>query len=375
MTATKSRFATVRSKLAKTEAAPSLSSSLSDAAKDLNSSAGKVDVGFSYVDVPIENIHKVYNPRVTPCTFEEFKNVKWPALNTPHEDIPSSISNCLNTTKPKWWSAMSAAKQEEVLGFLVGIHLLSASLASLGQQQNIVVHRESPQTNDFELIAGERRILAAWYSNGALSTLLSKTYNSFQTPLQIAQIRDEENEKEPLTTQEKIASKQGVWLALPKAEREAMTLEELALLWRYKTVSVPSVLRRLFKHQDVDMLLSIINERKLQIREIEFIIKNGVAAFDAQQEHPATPIEDDTQPGSATTKTNAPPQDRSRFKKLGVEFGAKSKPDLFQFALRIISKSDQIPASLRESLQKIDLESHDELLEGITLIADFIEDQ
>lgn len=242
--------------------------------KQMQDGVAQLDSESIVIQINANDISKTFNPREIPCTLDEFKQIEWPDINVPvDEGLDEKIQKSLNKANQQWWlTSIERDGGKSVIAFFKEIHALSSHMKINGQLQSIVVYRDSALNNNFTLIAGERRTLAALYTNKNPSMIEAKVFNNILSPMQIAIARDGENIKKGLSVYETILSKRDIWLAMDEDARSKLSLPELCKLWGYSSQNIPSILRRVYSAKNSDTLIKKIKEQNLGFREISSLL-------------------------------------------------------------------------------------------------------
>jgi hypothetical protein len=309
----------------------------------------------SYVTLDPEDILKVSNPREVYCSLNEFKAVSWPALDIDTEILDAEMVNALLSAP--WFLALSTAERERAKSFFMGIHELSCSLVDNGQIQAIVLERDDPQSRNVRLIAGERRTLAALYSRGEIATLNAEIWNLPLDELKRAKIKDQENAKEGLTPAETIESKWGIYSNLPSAN--SMPLSQLSRELAYKTISIPSQLRRIYENPNKDKLIWLIkseNSGWRRITELIQLVEKDPSVIDKilQKTGESSMVKEE---GKSRSKVIVKPSDRNikEAAKFGLVLKSRTNLSLVKLLLESALSSAGIPEDIKSEIKKYDL--------------------
>ncbi len=222
----------------------------------------------SFGELRPRDIIRITNPRTVYCTHREVQATPWPSLSTDPAELESALRQAVEGQE--WFTGLSARIKERAIKFFIEIHELACSMKDNGQLQPIIVERGDPASGGGQLLAGERRLIAALYSRGLIETLTAEIYNGTLSSLQRAIIRDQENNKSPLRYYETLISKQDIFKSLEGAAD--MSAAELAAYLGYRTRSVPSVLKRLFILPCCDQVIEIARIKDLGHRDIVKLI-------------------------------------------------------------------------------------------------------
>lgn len=225
--------------------------------------------GTTRVRIPADAIKKIDNPRETPCGLEEFQAVNWPSLETGLEELEQYLEDALQGHA--WYEALSTVEKRDTLDFLSGIHMLACSIKDNTQLQPIILERDDPLSESAYLVSGERRTLAALYSRGAIPFLVADVYNERLPALKRAIFQDQENTQIKLKPHETLMSKRNIYKALPDATE--LPLSKLARVLGYATLSVPSILKRIFDHPREQDLIAVIRRDRMGWRDIERFVQ------------------------------------------------------------------------------------------------------
>jgi hypothetical protein len=309
----------------------------------------------SYVTLDPEDIIKVSNPREVYCSLTEFKAVDWPSLSTNVEYLSIEMDAAL--TNSPWFNSLSTVEKERAKSFFMGIHELSCSLVDNGQIQAVVLERDDPQSRSVRLIAGERRTLAAIYSRGAVPTLNAEVWNLSLDELKRAKIKDQENAKEGLSPAETIESKWGIYANLANASN--MPLSELSRELGYKTISIPSQLRRIYESPSKQSLIALIKKENAGWRRIAELIQldgKDPRAIDCLLQKPvvAAPAKSDSDNQSKTKSQSSNSNDKNAAKH-GLVIKPRTNLSLVKLLLALALNSKDVPNEIKSELKKHDL--------------------
>jgi hypothetical protein len=139
----------------------------------------------------------------------------------------------------------------------------------------ITLERESPESNEYFIVDGERRSLSALYSRGKIPVVKAYVYNRLLQPLEKALLKDSANTGVPLTPHENLVSKYEIYRAYPNAE--SLNVRELGKLLGFNK-NIGSIMKRVFVSPEREALFERARRDKLGWREIEFLSKNGANA-------------------------------------------------------------------------------------------------
>lgn len=385
--ANKNRLAAARAKLGSKQPPSSSNEPLSPIKRALAEISAVEGIQAAFMNVDVNQIDHLFNPRDIPCSLQEIRAIEWPDLGIPVDDVRGHIQAAIEASGQSWWAQkkIEAEEVESVLNFFEGVHQLSQMLSD-DQIHNIVVNRVNPKDTRFVLLAGERRVIAALYSRGRIPVLMAKVYTGL-SPLQCRKITDQENTSKALKPHETIAAKFAIWEELGEG-KETLELKDLARIWHVAS-GTASILRRLFVHPNRDNLMTTIRKERLGWREIEAVVRGKVAessptpppplALDpATQNHPpvstvettATAPDDEhplmpNEEASGTTvraQLQAAGTAESRAAKLGLTLKRNTDLSVIKGVMSLVRESDQLPKRLLHTLRSVDLNDKDALL-------------
>lgn len=411
--ANKNRLAAARAKLGSKQPPSSSNEPLSPIKRALAEISAVEGIQAAFMNVDVNQIDHLFNPRDIPCSLQEIRAIEWPDLGIPVDDVRGHIQAAIEASGQSWWAQkkIEAEEVESVLNFFEGVHQLSQMLSD-DQIHNIVVNRVNPKDTRFVLLAGERRVIAALYSRGRIPVLMAKVYTGL-SPLQCRKITDQENTSKALKPHETIAAKFAIWEELGEG-KETLELKDLARIWHVAS-GTASILRRLFVHPNRDNLMTTIRKERLGWREIEAVVRGKVAESSptppraANSKHPDEPtravndqLADDTTPppplaldpatqnhppvSTVETTATAPDDEHppmpneeasgttvraqlqaagtaeSRAAKLGLTLKRNTDLSVIKGVMSLVRESDQLPKRLLHTLRSVDLNDKDALL-------------
>lgn len=411
--ANKNRLAAARAKLGSKQLPPNSIEPLSPIKRALAEISAVEGIQAAFMNVDVNQIDHLFNPRDIPCSLQEIREIEWPDLGIPVDDVRGHIQAAIEASGQGWWAEkqLEAEAAESVLDFFEGVHQLSQMLSD-DQIHNIVVNRVNPKDTRFALLAGERRVIAALYSRGRVSVLMAKVYTGL-SPLQCRKITDQENTSSALKPHETMAAKFAIWEELGEG-KETLEVKDLARIWHVAS-GTASILRRLFVHPNRDGLMATIRKERLGWREIEALVRGKVteasptpttANDSGLPEEPTRSVNhlpaDDSAlppalaldpaiqarpPVSTVETTNTDPRDaltntpkeiaagktvraqlqaagtaESRAAKLGLTIKRNTDLSVIKGVMALIRESDQLPKRLARTLHSVDLNDKDALL-------------
>lgn len=336
------------------------------------------------LDIAPTAIVKVRNPREFPCLLTDMTKVKWPDLSTPIEVIEPALVSALDAAALPFWTQSDSETREWALTFFAGIHQLAQSINSNSQIHNILVHRESPTSTEFRLIAGERRVFAALYSRGAIVTLKARVINSLLSPLDQAKLTDQENTSVQLSAYETVLSKLAIYDELPDAE--GMTIAQLQADLGMAAGPL-SILRRIARSPHRKEMLEYFRASNAGWREIAAVVSSGIIPEAKPQTKSSTVEDSEMTPKSPSEKKlspdSTPPKAvgsdlETRLKRaggFGLKIQARTNLGVLQLLVRAAAKGDLLPAATRRALSNVDLGDSDGVVEAWCMIADYVERQ
>ena len=111
--------------------------------------------------VQTSSIEYVVHARWVPAWVEEFRSVSWPSLRcVPNERLVNSLRICASK---EIWYVNARRGEHQTLEFLLDLHRLAQSIDENGLL-NPVILNPVPGTERYQLIAGQRRLLASVYA-------------------------------------------------------------------------------------------------------------------------------------------------------------------------------------------------------------------
>ena len=300
-----------------------------------------------------DHIRRVSNPRVTYVTFEELKATPWPSLDTEPESLKEAMTNAV--TGQDWFDRLSSSREKAAaIDFFIGIHELCCGMLSESQLQPIILERSEQDPRLAFLLGGERRTLAALYSRGEIPELDAIVWKGPLSPLQRARIKDAENtNRADLSTYELLLSKMAIYDALDNASE--LKTEKVAKHLGYRTLSIPSLMRRLFDSPDRDALLARIREEGIGIKEIGSLVPKKKGA----DRKP-------TQKSPTLTKSAA---------NYGLKVSKKTDITLIQQLITAALKTDELSLSVRNAFANEDLSTAEGLLKAWSAAGDSLRDK
>ena len=314
---------------------------------------------------------RLTNPRVVYCTYDDIRRTNWPALDTDAEKLEEKLLTALNSQE--WFTKLSTVERARAKDFFIGIHELSCSIYFHSQLQPIVLERDDPTLMEGRLLAGERRLMAVIYSKGWIPSVSAEIYNYRLSELERAVIRDQENAKADLSVYEIIRSKEAVFRNLEDAE--GLPLSKLASALGYRTVSMPSILRRLFALKNFEEVMRVIWLENSGWRRVDELLK---IATELPENITALLRKLDSQkdsPTAASHKTKAKPQSagnntKKELKKYGLTVGKRTDTSVARKIIELAMSSGAMPKSAKEELKGVDLSTVEGLEKAWLVLAE-----
>jgi len=372
----------------------------------------------AFLNVDVNQIDHLFNPRDIPCSLHEIRAIGWPDLDIPEDTVREALLVALNNGQQEWWNlAKREGQQEDIIGFFEEIHNLALMLRE-DQIHNIVLNRVNPQDNRFVLLAGERRVIAALYSRGLIPVLMAKVYTGL-SPLQCRKITDQENTGKTLKPHETVAAKLAIWEELGE-DKDQLDVKDLARIW-HVAVGTASVLRRLFNHPLQESYLEAIRKERLGWREINAVVSGKADPLEdtaankdlvlrvqpniepiagsaeeprnqqePQEFSPADPVlhqqvstvetdpEDPpaTQPAPSVRKQlQAAASIESKAAKLGLTIRKNTDLRVIKGVLLTLADSNRLPKRVSKSLRSVDFDNRDAVLDAWCELADVFKGQ
>lgn len=244
------------------------------AAEELRNIQGFIDKDErEIVHVTPSEIKKTFNARFIPCPLDEFSKIQWPDLSLSVDEARELYPNLLSGRE--FWETLSSLEQADFIDFLGGVHSTASSMVNELQIHPITLERESPESNEFFIVDGERRSLSALYSRGKIPVVKAYVYNRFLEPLEKALLKDSANTGVPLMPHENLVSKYEIYKAYPDAE--SLNVRDLGQLLGFNK-NIGSILKRIFVSPERGALFERARKEKLGWREIDYLSKNGANA-------------------------------------------------------------------------------------------------
>lgn len=111
--------------------------------------------------VPPTSIDYVWHYRWVPGWVDDFRAVNWPSLNRiANKQLNRRLRECVRN---ETWYINATKSEEEVLLFLFDLHRLAQSIRRCGLLNPLTLN-PIPGKDRYELIAGQRRLLASVYA-------------------------------------------------------------------------------------------------------------------------------------------------------------------------------------------------------------------
>lgn len=220
------------------------------------------------------DIRKTFNARIIPCSLDEFAQVDWPDLAVSVDEAVEQYPAILE--KFPFFTNLSENAKIAFLNLLAGVHTTAQGIIANTQIQPITLERESPDSEVFFLVDGERRTLSVLYSKGKIPKLRATVFNSLLTDLERAKIKDMANSSLPLTLAELMESKRAIYKAMPTASE--MTVRDLTTVFGFSK-SRCAVMKKAFDHPRYDFIVNRITNESLGWRELDTLLNNPDSTF------------------------------------------------------------------------------------------------
>ena len=161
-------------------------------------------------------------------------------------------------------------------------------------------------------------------------------------------------------------------------------ISELASHFGYKTLSTPSLLRRIFSNAACDSILEIIEMEDASWRRITEIVKVAenspsklndllVSLRDSPKESPVSP-EEVSGPDASCGEIDDTKKKRA---KTAASFGLVVKPrtniSVVSSLLKIVAKSESIPDHIKHELNSCDTSTHEGVVDAWAILSEKIE--
>lgn len=286
------------------------------------------------VFVTATDIKKTFNARIIPCSLEEFAQVDWPdtadSVDEAIENYPAVLKNV------PFFTRLSDTEKAAFLNLLAGVHTTAQGIIAHTQIQPITLERESPDSEVFYLVDGERRTLSVLYSKGKIPKLRATVFNSLLTDLQRAKIKDIANSSMPLTLAELMESKRAIYSALPSAFE--MSSRDLTTVFGFSK-SRCAVMKKAFNHPRYEFILKRITNESLGWREIDTLLSDPDHSFSE------APSEAERKRGRITKPLTVSGDTKRLEQALSEQLGFSSK-------IKFAEKSRKVTISLSSTLDQ-----------------------
>ena len=229
-----------------------------------------------YCAVMHNNIQKVNNARLIPCTVQEFADITWPSIEVEVEQLPAALEVLLSGVE--WFEnpKHDFESKQQVIDFIIKISILSQNIQQTGQIHPISVDRIK-DSRDFRLIAGERRVLAHVYSNGAIKNVKAVLYNQALNAWDFERLQYSENQSESPSAIEQLVGMFKIWNEA-NDEQKKKSNAFWAGIWMHKSEGHTSRFRAIFRRNDAaDVIQNLLTlSDSITVREIYAIAKENI---------------------------------------------------------------------------------------------------